>query len=370
MKKLFVILLIVFGGFSGYWLVQSETHTVPPYRTDASSVGPKDASKAEAETVVTTELPVLPRQKVLATDYHIFQSFNNCAPAALSLAFSYYDIRVSQEELMAELRPFNHPKGKNDDKSTPPDELADEAREYGLIAYYRGGGDIEMIKKFINAGLPVIVRTLLYTDKDYAHYRVVKGYDDSTEEIIQDDSLEGKNLRFSYEKWNRLWRPYNYAYLVLARPEQKELLEQLLGDSSDEKTSWQKAENLALSDIAQNIEDRQTWFNLAVARYYTGDYAGSIDAFEMAEPMLAKYYLWYQIEPIRSYYELDNYDRVFELTNRIITPTNAAWTELYMIRGESYLRMGDTNKAKAEFEKAVYYNVNYQPAHEALKRVE
>lgn len=372
MKKLFVLSVALPAVIFGYYALRAENSALPDYlesapEATATTTSAQTVQKPAGERMQPAALPV---QKVLESNYHIFQSFNNCAPAALSMGLSYYGVRASQEKLMAELRPFNNPQGKNDDKSTPPDELAAKAREYGLIPYYRGGGDIERIKKFIAAGIPVIVRTLLYPDKDYAHYRVIKGYDDMSKQIIQDDSLEGKNLRFTYEKWNHLWKPFNYAYLVLARSDQQAAVEAILGEDLDERLSWQKAAARAEAAITQNPADTKALFNLSVARYYTGEYQKSIEAFEKAEPTLARLYIWYQVEPIRSYFELAKYDRVFDLTSKIITPTNAAWTELYMLRGESYLKLGEREKAKTEFEKAVYYNVNYKPAQDALAAFE
>src|SRR3989344_5562076 len=36
--------------------------------------------------------------KVLNNNYHIFQTFNNCGPASLSMALSYYGVNESQQK--------------------------------------------------------------------------------------------------------------------------------------------------------------------------------------------------------------------------------------------------------------------------------
>ena len=54
--------------------------------------------------------------------------------------------------------------------------------------------------------MPVIVKTLTKINEDIGHYRIVKGYDDATGEIIYDDSFKKKNLRFSYNSFNKLWK--------------------------------------------------------------------------------------------------------------------------------------------------------------------
>ena len=64
--------------------------------------------------------------------------------------------------------------------------------------------------------------------------------------------------------------------------------------------------------------------------------------------------LWYQIDPIEAYFEIGNYERVFEITNKILNNQNRAFSELYMLRGESYQKLGNLESALSEFEKAVF----------------
>ena len=321
-------------------------------------------------TETTNEtLPLSPNQKILATDYHVYQTFNNCAPAALSMALSYFGIENSQEELADDLRPYHNLTGQNDDKSTPPNELADKAREYGLVAYYRPAGEIETLKKIIDLGLPIVVRTLLYPDQDYAHYRVVKGYDDITSEIIQDDSLEGKNLRFTYQEFEKLWQPFNNAYLVIARPDQRVVIEKILGENLESTTAWQKAKASAQKILLEEPDNLTASLNLSVTNYYLGDYQGSVTAFEQTTTNLPKHFLWYQNEPIKAYFELGQYDQAFALTDKIFADGNKADSELYLLRGQSYLAQGKTAEARAEFEKAVFYNKNDRQAQSALEKL-
>ncbi|MBI4160041.1 C39 family peptidase [Candidatus Wolfebacteria bacterium] len=307
----------------------------------------------------------LPSKKALQIGYHVFQTFNNCAPAALSITLSYYGIRASQEELAADLRPYNNPKGINDDKSTPPEELTEKAREYGLIPYFRANGSIDLLRQFIANDIPVIVRTLLYPDKDYAHYRVIKGYDDTTKEIIQDDSFEGKNLRFSYGKFEKLWQKFNYAYLILVPRDKQEVIEAILGGDLDAATSWRNALTKAEREIDINPDDERARFNASVAAYYTGDYARAIEEFEKVEPTLPRLTLWYQMEPIEAYFELGDDRRVLSLTTEVLSG-NVSYSELYLLRGKVFLKQGNRERARQEFEKALFYNKNSKTAIRAL----
>ena len=308
----------------------------------------------------------LPPTKTLVNDYHVYQSFNNCGPAALSMALSYYGLKLSQEALMADLRPYNNPRGKNDNKSTVPAELAARAEAEGLIAYFRPAGDLDLIKTFIANDFPVIVRTLLYPDQDYAHYRVIKGYGEGF--IVQDDSLEGKNLKFSDQEFLKLWQPFNYAYLVLVSPEDQALVEEILGENLDETTAWRRAVRRAEAELASDPNSLAAQFNLAVAHYYLGDYPAATAAFERAESRLTHHWLWYQIEPIKAYFALGEDEKVLAWAERILNDGNPAYVDLYLLRGRIYLKRGQVDLARAEFKQALFYNVNSREAREALIR--
>jgi tetratricopeptide (TPR) repeat protein len=213
------------------------------------------------------------------------------------------------------------------------------------------------------------VRTLLYPDQDYAHYRIIRGYNDTTGEIIQDDSLEGKDLRFTYQEFENLWLPFNKAYLIIARPEQKTAVEKILGENKETFSAWQKAVVLSKNKLAIVPQDFTANFNLAVAEYYLGNYAKSIDAFEKVSANLPKHMLWYQNEPLKAYFELKKDAQVFDLTDKIFTDGNKADSELHFLRGQILERQSKLMEAKTEFEKAVFYNQNYQPAQEALAQL-
>ena len=82
-------------------------------------------------------LPAIPPQKILPTDYHIFQTFNNCGPAAFSMALRFYGITESQATLGQALRPYQVPSGDNDDKSVTLEEMAEKSKEYGFTPIHR-----------------------------------------------------------------------------------------------------------------------------------------------------------------------------------------------------------------------------------------
>lgn len=320
-------------------------------------------------TRTPTPTPVLlqpSHTKILENKYHIFQTFNNCGPAALSMALSYYGINETQQELGQALRPYQNPQGNNDDKSVTLSELAQKGKEYGLVPFHRPNGTIEIVKKFLTYDMPVVTRTLLNENEDIGHYRVVKGYDDTTGTFVQDDSLQGKNLQYTYDEFRTLWKQFNYEYLVLVPQEKAYIAELILGEDADGRTSWSKAATNALEEIIDNPHDIYSRFNRSVALYHMGEYQQAVEEFETVERLLPFRTLWYQIEPILAYYELGDYDRVFSITDRILNNHNRAFSELYLIRGEIYKKQGNIPKAKEEFIKVVQYNINLKSAQEAL----
>lgn len=286
------------------------------------------------------------------------------------MALSYFGITKSQQELGMELRPYQHPNGDNDDKSVTLGELATKATEFNLDAIHRPNGTIEMIKHVIAAGIPVITRTRLKKEDDIGHYRIIKGYDDATQEFIQDDSYQGKNLRYSYMDFSELWQTFGNEYLIIVPHEKFSIVKSILGSDVEASIAWQRAVQSAVNTLAKNPEDFYTRLNLSVALYHTGDYTGSVAAFEKVEKNLPFRTLWYQIEPILSYYELGEYSRVFEITDKIFTNQNRAFSELYLLRGRIYQKQGNTQKAKEEFEKAVLYNSALKEANDALKSLQ
>lgn len=373
LSKLVLIALVVIGAIFGINFLLSKPMVIVPAGSSpgaaTASVAPPVQPVAGASAAAAPyRAENLPAQKILAIPYHTFQSFNNCAPAALSIDLSYYGVNKTQQELAADLRPYNNPQGINDDKSTVPEELGEEARKFGLIPYYRVNGNIDLLRQFIAADIPVVLRTLLHDNENFAHYRVVKGYDNTTRELIQDDSYEGKNLRFSYDKFLTLWQQFNYEYLILVPPGKQAIAEGILGENLDPKVAWQGAVRTAEAELAKDPNDIRARFNLSKALYGTGDYKRSVQEFEKIDDKLPQIVLWYQMQPIQSYFELGDHEKVMEWANAILA-RNVSFEEMYILRGKVYLRQGRPELAKKEFEQAVFYNKNSKAAKEALASV-
>lgn len=316
-------------------------------------------------TAAPTPKP-LPIAKILPSDYQVFQSFNNCGPAALSMALRYHGVVASQEQLGAALRPWQNAIGDNDDKSVTLQELGQKATNYGFLYYFRPNGTIDLLKRFVAADMPVITRTWLNKNEDIGHYRVVNGYDENTRELIQQDSMEGKDLRYSYDVFNQLWKNNNFEYMVIVPPGKKEVAEAILGADRDEQSAWRSALQNAQTQLVTDPNDVYARFNASIAYYHLNDYTSSVNEFEQIEKRLAPRTLWYQIEPILAYEKLGSDDRVLQITDQILNNQNRAYSELYIVRGNIYKKQGNLQLARTEYEKALYYNRNLKAAIDAL----
>lgn len=327
--------------------------------------------KTEA-TPTTTSTPTpspIPQAYVIPQRKHMYQTFNNCGPASLSMQLSYYNIDVSQNVLGDYLRPLQNPQGNNDDKSVSLEELGNYAEEnYSLTAYQRPGGNIEMLKQFISNDIPVVLRTWLNPGEDIGHYRLVRGFDDSRGVIIQDDSYQGDDITFTYEELDEIWMPFSWEFLVLADDSQITLVENILGDNLVLEQAWQNSLQRTTSSQNQYLRG-YVLFNRSRANHYLGNYEQTVSLYEQAVPSLPARMLWYQYEPIKAYLEIGGYQKVFTLTSQILNNNNLAYSELYILRGKAYERQGNFSQAREEFEKAVLYNQNLEEPKKLLENL-
>jgi tetratricopeptide (TPR) repeat protein len=343
----------------------SSKPTTSQIQTPSETQAPESTAPIRAVPTPAVQIKQPTQTEIIQLKKHMFQTFNNCGPATYSMVLSYLGIDEPQSVLGDELRPYQNAKGDNDDKSVTLTEIAEHSKKFKLIPYYRPNGTTDKLKLFISNGMPVVLRTWLNDHDDIGHFIIVRGYDDSTQMLTFDDSYYGKNRQVSYSKMNSLWQPFNYEYMVLTNQENQKIAETILKEEVDSKIAWQNA-------IERNQNDQKTSenpypsFNLAVAYYEIGDYTKSIQIFEQVQPRLPRRMLWYQLQPIHSYQKLNQHQKVFELTDAILNNQNRAYSELYLIRANSYLVQGNKEKAKSEAELAIKYNIFYTPAKDFL----
>ncbi len=353
-----LLTLLALNFLSASVQVTSENST-----TLESIIKPSSARKPSP----TSSPAPLPTNYEIPQQLHAFQTFNNCGPASLSMLFSYHGTNISQKELGDLLRPRQHPQGIEDDKSVTISELALEAERRGFSAYHRPGGSITLTKLLIAHDYPVLVRTWLNATDDIGHYRVIRGYDDQTQELIQDDSLQGKGLRYDYSDFENLWLPFQSEFLVIAPLEKAEELENMLGDLASASKAWELFYEQTEDELELDPQNSVHVFNQSIAAFHLGKYEQAVQLYEQVAPALSQRMLWYQIQPIEAYLHVGEYDKVFALTNGILSGPNKAFSELYMLRGQAHEQRGNRPAARQEYEKAVLYNQNLLSAQTLLR---
>lgn len=354
---------------SVFWQSTSSQTASTALTTELSrSLKPAEATPTPTPIQSPISLPEPPERAQVSLPTHYFQTFNNCGPATLAMILNYYGEDTNQTELGRRLRPYQNLAGDNDDKSVTLTELAAEAERRGYVTFHRPAGDLELLQQLVAAEIPVLTRTWTQPTEDIGHYRVVTGYDERERVIIQDDSLEGKNIAIAYDDFLVMWEKFNYELLVVVEPDQQQRVIQILGPLADKQTAWERAKQQAAAKLQVEPQNTAAGFNLSVAEYELGNYQEAVTAFEAVEAAVSPRTLWYQIEPLQAYYELKQFDELLPRIEQILNNGNRAYAELYYLRGLVYEEQGNSVAAQNEFAQAVRYNQYYQPAQAQLER--
>jgi tetratricopeptide (TPR) repeat protein len=296
------------------------------------------------------------------------QTMNNCGPATLSMVFAYYGVDQSQQAIGSILRPFQDPTGNNDDKSVFMDEMTAYAESSGFATFHRVNGDLDTLRALVSHNLPVVVQTLLDPNGDIGHFRIVTGYSDAQQRIVQTDPYRGANLGYSYSDFLGMWQPYGYEYLVIVPVDKAPLVTGILGDKSTEAAAWQGLlDRSKQEEAADGARSPYPLFNEAKAYYHLGRYPEAKAAYESVASQLPPRTLWYQLEPLQMYQQLGEDAKVLAMTEQILNRGNRAFPEVYYIQAQVYIREGNIPAAKARLGLALYYNRNYRPAGDLLK---
>ncbi len=305
------------------------------------------------------------------------QGFNNCGPASLAVNLSYWGWQGTQKDTAAVLKP------NRDDKNVSPIEIYNYLTSIGYNAYIRNNGDVEVVKRFIAAGYPVLIEKGLQCGPSegsrcqgwFGHYSVFSGYDDATRQFTIQDTFRGADKKMGYDELMRLWRAFNYNYTIVFpnTPEREAQVVQMLGSAADLNTNYVEALERARSDVqAMTGEDQAfSWFNVGTNLHYQQDYYGAAQAFDQAREIGLPYrMIWYQFGPYRAYYYTGRFQDVIDLATAAINSTpNPGLEEAYFWRGLAREALGQTAEAIADYRTALQRRPGYQLAQDALARL-
>jgi hypothetical protein len=343
-----------------------------PTQTATSTATSPPASTATPQPSPTPTS--IPGQVSLSGIRHEYQQFNNCGPANLAMALSYWGWQGDQGDTAAFLRPGEY------DKNVMPAEMVTFVEENtDLKAVARVGGDLETIKRFIAAGFPVLIEKGYDPEHDdwMGHYLTLNAYDDAQSLFTAQDSLIMPDFPLPYQTVEERWRDFDYVYLVIYPPEREAEVMAILGPQADETQNHQAAAELA-SQETTTLSGRDlyfAWFNLGSNLVALEDYAGAAQAFDSAFAVYPTIpegerpwrVMWYRIEPYAAYYHTGRYQDVVNLANNTFFALGEyTLEESFYWRGLANQALGDLNVATFDLRKALELNPNFTPAREAL----
>jgi tetratricopeptide (TPR) repeat protein len=312
---------------------------------------------------------------------HEYQQFNNCAPASLAMALSYWGWTGNQYETRAYLRPSF----EVDDKNVNPFEIVDFVeRSTSYDALWRVGGDLPLLKRLLAAGFPVLIEKGLdpHDDAWLGHYQIVSGYDDAKNRFLVYDSYEGPPEAYGvpYEFIAQFWRHFNFAYVVVFPPERAAEVHSILGPDSDPQHNFRQAAERASAESSSLTGREQffAWFNLGSSLVYLQDYATAAQAYDSAFALYAALpleerpwrLLWYQDGPYAAYYHTGRYQDVINLAHStLINVDKPVLEETYYWRGMAKEALGDRQGAIEDLQRAAGLNPHSTPAAAELQRI-
>ena len=301
---------------------------------------------------------------VLLTGFrHIYQTWNNCGPATLSMNLSFYGWGGGQADAAKFLKP------DPEDKNVSPHEMAAFARSLGFEAVMRVDGSMPLLKQFLHAGIPVLIEKGFEPDPQSGwegHYGLVVGYDDSKNAFILMDSYTGPNQSVPYDALDWYWSHFNRTFIVVYTPGQADAVMQLLGADADPGENLAGALATAQAEATANPSNPFAWFNVGSNFAALGDYESAAAAYDQARSLGLPWRMtWYQFGVFEAYYRTGRFDDVLALADAMLATTPYV-EELWYYRGLVHQARGELDAARVQFRQALHYNPNFTAAAEAL----
>ena len=342
--------------------------------TSSPTPGDPEETPTPGPTATPTLTPTaIPDAMALTPPEWEKQDINNCGPATLSMYMRYYGWEGDQTPIANLLKPLR------EDRNVNVEELVFYARTHAgwLHTEFRVGGDIEMMKKFLAAGIPVMIEEGFQIDETYwpnddrwaGHYLLLTAYDDAGETFTAQDSFLGADRKVKYAEMDQNWKAFNRVYILIYRPEQEETVKAILGEDWDVETNRQNALDAAKAETETDPQDAFAWFNVGTNLVYFEEYGEAARAYDNARNLgLPQRMLRYQFGPFFAYFFSGRNADLLALAEYALQRT-ANSEEALLWRGWGLYRDGNAGLAIAEFNQALVENPNYQDAQYALEFV-
>jgi tetratricopeptide (TPR) repeat protein len=344
--------------------------TLPPpsisITRQAPTTKPATPGAPQHSPTPTPTLPPLPASASLVPPAYERQDMNNCGPATLSLYLRYYGWKGTQFDISNLVKPINV------DRNVNVEELAYYVRTRAgwLDLQYRVGGTLEVLKRVIASGMPVMIEETFKMDEVYwpnddlwaGHYLLLTGYDDATASFITQDTFYGANRQVSYSLLDSNWKAFNRVYILVYTPDQQGTIQSILGKDWDVDTNREDALAAAQAETRANPKDAFAWFNVGTNLVYFERYDEAAQAYDVAREIgLPQRMYRYQFGPFIAYFNANRNKDLMALTEYALQRTPNS-EEALVWRGWALYRQGDVNGAAASFRKALDAHPGYQDA--------
>jgi len=314
------------------------------------------------------------------------QKWNNCGPATLSMALSFYQWSGTQSDIAPILKPNDR------DKNVMPYEMVDYVNTHtDLRALTRIGGDLNTLKSLISAGFPVLIEKGFepanISEGWMGHYNLVIGYDDVAQQFTTQDSYllintkdwqHSKGFTISYADVEKNWRAFDFIFVVIFPPEKQNDVLNALGPLGDETLAARSAYNRAVAETASltDVRDRFfAWYNVGSSSVALQDYVGAATAYDMAfntmpdisEKSRPWRMIWYQTGPYFAYYYTGRYQDVVNLATQTLDAiSEKVLEESFYWRAQGELALGDQTAAIDDLNQALTVHAGFGPALELM----
>ncbi|MCW5877197.1 MAG: C39 family peptidase [Anaerolineales bacterium] len=359
---------------------------------------PSATAQAVVQVTPTATFEPLPPNVMLEGFTFVTQQgrWNYCGPSTLAMALNFWGWGGDRDDIARVVKP-----GENNpnldfiargfkDKNVMPYEMENYVNEHTQFrSLTRLGGDIELLKRLVANGFPVLIEKGYY-EADYrnivdwlGHYLLVTGYDEAQSAFIVQDSWDrfhpGENVSSPYDEFVEGWRSFNYLFMVIYLPDREAELLALLGPWADVEWANRYALETARAETERlsGIDLYFAWFNMGTSHVGLFEYVDAAHAYDYAFQLYAALddnaqrrpyrMMWYQTGPYWAYYYSGRYQDVINLANTTISVVELE--ESFYWRGLARQAIGETGNAVSDLRTAVYLNPNFGPGLNMLQQL-
>ena len=343
---------------------------------------PSLAASLTAATALTAAFPTptqaptsIPAQTVLNPPTWEKQAPNNCGATTLSMLLHFYVWKGDQHTISDLVKPIQA------DRNVNVEELVYfvHTKVGWLNIEYRVGGDTNVLKRFLAAGLPMMIEESSRVEQQFArydddywdgHYLLITGYDDARQVFITQDSFLGPDRTVAYANLEKNWQVFNHVYIMVFRPDQQQTVQNLLGPDWDASANRQRALDQAQAETQVDPKNPFNWFNLGSNLVYFERYTEAAQAYDSARKLtLPQRMLRYQFGPFIAYFRTNRIQDLLSLTQYALKITDNS-EEAWLWQGWAQYRLGNKQDAIDDFNKALKFHPGYQDALYALNFVQ